>query len=211
MTAACALAMAAPPVGSRSDPVLVDSFESCQQLLQQLNVGFAVGAAQPGVADPVRVFPPLNGVTFNNLLSPGAELYMDCRLALALHHVAGDLVARGIDTVDFLAIYNYRCIAGTGDPPNCTLSDHSFATAIDMASFSGGGTTYSVQDDWVIDPAPDDTCTAATANPKDEFLHRIACGWHDAGLFKIILTPNYNANYRNHIHADLTRGANYIQ
>ena len=59
--------------------------------------------------------------------------------------------------------------------------------------------------------AAEDTCTAVTVSPQDELLHRVACGWHDAGLFNIILTPNYSANYRDIIHADLTSGSNFMR
>ncbi len=190
---------------------LTTSALNCQQQLQQLNVRIAVGPANPGVGDPITVYLPLNGIAFTNSGSPVASVYMDCRLALALYRVAGDLVARGIDTIDHLGAYNYRCIQGTGILPDCTLYDHSYGMAIDFASFSGGGTTYSVLNDWVVDSAPGTTCAAATANARDELLHRVACWWRDAGLFTVILTPNYAAPYRNHIHVGLTTGANFIR
>ena len=62
----------------------------------------------------------------------------------------------------------------------------------------------------MIDPDSEDTCTAATSNAKDELLHRAACWWHEAGIFNIILTPNYNADHRNHFHVELTPGSDYI-
>ena len=63
---------------------------------------------------------------------------------------------------------------------------------------------------WVIDPDTQATCSAPTSNAKDALLHEIACLWHAMKVFAIILTPNYNADHRNHFHVDLTSGANYI-
>jgi hypothetical protein len=186
---------------------------TCQQQLQQLNVNFAAGPAGPGVADPVTVQTPLNGVIFNrNAGAQPTQLYVDCSFALALHRATAGMIARGIDAVAHFGTYNYRCIGNQGTPPNCTigLDQHAYATAIDFASFSGGGTTYSVLDDWVIDGGGD-TCTAATSSDKDALLHGLACSWFGAGIFNIILTPNYNADHRNHFHVDLTPGAAFIQ
>jgi hypothetical protein len=186
---------------------------NCQQQLQQRGVNFSAGPANPGVVDPVTVVPPLNGITFTrNSGMPVAQMFMDCNLALALHRMTASLIASGIDTVDHLGIYNYRCLLGQGTPPNCDLGldPHAFGTAIDFATFSGGGTTYSVLDDWVINPGGD-TCAAATSGPKDELLHRLACSWHATRIFNIILTPNYNAAHENHFHVDLTPGASFIE
>ena len=187
---------------------------SCQQQLQQRGVNFSVGSANPGVADPVTVVPPLNGITFTrNGGTPVTQMFMDCNLALALHRMTASLLARGIDTVDHFGIYNYRCILGQGTPPNCSigLDSHSFGTAIDFASFSGGGQTYSVLDDWVIDGDPQGTCAAAPANAKDALLRDLVCSWFGAAIFNIILTPNYNAAHENHFHVDLTPGASFIE
>ena len=38
----------------------------------------------------------------------------------------------------------------------------------------------------------------------DTLLHRMACEMHSQKLFNIILTPNYNALHRDHMHVDLT-------
>jgi hypothetical protein len=62
----------------------------------------------------------------------------------------------------------------------------------------------------VIDPDSDDTCTAATSNMKDAFLHELACALYDDSVFAIILTPNYNADHRNHFHVDLTDGSHFL-
>ena len=110
-----------------------------------------------------------------------------------------------VEVLDF-GVYNYRCIGG-GTPPDCPngISQHAYGRAIDVAGFvTGDGTSTSVNDDWVIDPDAEETCEAATDGAADAFLHDVACALHEAAVFQIILTPNYNADHRDHFHCDLT-------
>jgi Extensin-like protein C-terminus/CARDB len=183
----------------------------CRPRLLRLGVFFTRGPQRPGVSDPVTVGLPLNGVDYfgSGQLYPQQSLFMDCTLALALHEMATTLRARGITAVEHLGVYEYRCIAGT-DP--CVLSQHAHATAIDLHEFrDAGGETYNVEADWVIDAEPEETCSAPTIGPKDTLLHELACQWDAADLFRVILTPNYNADHRNHFHVDLTPGADFIE
>src|SRR5690606_14856471 len=91
------------------------------------------------------------------------------------------------------------------------MSQHAYAKAIDIAAFiTSDGTKYSVLTDWLIDPATT-TCTAETEPGKDAFLHEVICSLKAAGVWNIVLTPNYNAAHRNHFHVDLTEGADTIK
>src|SRR5690606_19933634 len=92
---------------------------------------------------------------------------------------------------------------------------HAYANAIDIAGVTylddNGAEQYaSVNDDWVIDPNEQPTCSAATEPGKDALLHELICELKDAGVWNIVLTPNYNAAHRNHFHVDLTPGGNTI-
>jgi hypothetical protein len=188
----------------------------CQSQLIALGHPFQLGPATKGVVDPITLATPLNGIAFVNTLGvENTSLMMDCTLALALDRVTVDLGARGIESLQHLGIYNYRCI-GAGIPDDqgqCSsgVSQHAYATAIDFASFTGNGTTYSVLDDWVGGPADDNTCSAIPANAEDQFLHELVCYWDAEDIFNIILTPNYNDDHDNHFHADLTPGGNFIE
>ena len=71
-------------------------------------------------------------------------------------------------------------------------------------------TFCSVNDDWVIDPDSEETCAAPAEPGADAFLHETICALKDAGVWNIVLTPNYNADHRNHFHVDLTSGAHYL-
>jgi hypothetical protein len=145
--------------------------------------------------------------------SPRTTLFGDCTLIRSLAHAASFLRERGVVEITDYGIYNYRCI-GSGTPPNCPngLSQHAYATAIDLAGFTVDDSTYaSVNDDWVIDPDAQDTCEAPTEGGKDAFLHELICALKGAGIWNIVLTPNYNADHRNHFHVDLTPGANFLR
>ena len=140
-------------------------------------------------------------------------LFGDCSLIKSLAEAASVWRARKIVEVTDLGVYNYRCIGG-GTPPDCEngISQHAFATAVDMAGFTDeSGMFYSVNDDWIIDKSGQTTCTAATASDKDDFLHRLICELKAAGVFTTVLTPNYNDAHRNHFHADLTPDTDYIR
>jgi hypothetical protein len=186
----------------------------CRALLDGAGVAFSDGPAMPGVDDPVTVELPIAGVAYRVLgaAAPRTTLFMDCGLAGTLVRMAPLLVARDVVELVDLGVYNYRCIGG-GTPPDCPngVSQHAYARAIDVAGYTtADGTTYSVLDDWVIDEG-DDTCAAATENDRDEFLHDLFCAQIAAGLWGVALTPNYNADHRNHFHLDLTAGDPFVR
>ena len=184
---------------------------TCREQLFLLEMDFSNGPQTVGIDNPVTVHPPIAGVAFTNFKQIlNADIKMDCRLALRLHQMATGLVTLGIDEVEQWGVYNYRCISGQGTPPDCPtgVSQHAYGMAIDLASFSGD-TTYVVEDHWTPD-FNTDTCTQTTTSVEHLFLRDLVCSWAEDDLFNIILTPNYNADHHNHIHVDLTPGANFI-
>jgi hypothetical protein len=186
---------------------------ACRATLDALGITWSPGPAIEGIADPVTVTFPLNGITYYNSsgqLDPDAP--MDCRLALALHRMADDLHARGISEVQHYGIYDYRCIAGTGTLPDCTLSAHAYALAIDIGEFRGaGGAVYNVLEDWVGDPSIEDPCVGTPATDEDRVLHELVCAWHADHVFDLILTPNYSASYDNHFHLEVSPGSHFLR
>ncbi len=192
------------------DPVLAD----CHAWLDLYQVGYTVGPTANGVKDPVTARMPINGVPFRSGGAARTTMFGDCSLIKSLAEAASVWRARKIVEVTDLGVYNYRCINNSGTPPNCTigLSEHSFGNAIDLASFKDAdGMTYSVKDDWVIDPVPYKTCMDPTVPGKDAFLHEMICAIKARGIWNIVLTPNYNSLHRDHFHVDLTEGANTIK
>jgi hypothetical protein len=194
---------------SITDPQLA----SCHDWLDLYQLDYTTGPANPGIADPVTIQLPLNGMAYryNGSTERRKTLYGDCALMKSLAEAAP--IMRAHDIVEFvdIGIYNYRCINQSQTPPNCTLSQHAYAKAIDIAAWvTSDNTKYSVLTDWLIDPATT-TCTAATDGAKDDFLHKVICEIKAAGIWNIVLTPNYNEAHRNHFHVDLTEGANTIK
>ena len=186
---------------------------TCVEQLTLLGMSFTKGPASPGIEDPVTVHPPIAGVAYvNGAGLTNANILMDCALARQVWTATDGLADLGIDSVEHFGVYNYRCIGG-GTPPDCPggISQHAYAMAIDFASFTDGATVYDVETDWVIDPDPEDTCTAPTADAEDAFLHAVVCSWAEQNVFNILLTPNYNADHYNHFHVDLTPGADFIE
>lgn len=186
---------------------------SCQAWLDLFKIQYTVGPMNPGVVDPVTVTMPINGMPYRSGGAVRTKMFGDCNLIKSLAEAAPLWKARGVVEVTDLGVYNYRCIGNTGTPPNCPngISEHAYGNAIDLAAFKdSAGMTYTVKTDFVIDPAPEKTCTAATEPGKDTWLHQVACELKSTELFNIVLTPNYNADHRDHFHVDRTAGSDFI-
>lgn len=187
---------------------------SCRDWLDHYGIAYTVGPNNQGVADPITVATPINGMPFRYLGNAAVRprFFMDCSLARSLVRAAPHWRSRGIVEVQDIGVYNYRCI-GSGTPPDCPqgFSQHAYAKAIDLARFvHADGTTYTVETDWVIDPDPG-TCAAATEDAKDSWLHQVICALKTDEVWNIVLTPNYNASHRDHFHVDLTTGSDFIR
>ena len=216
LLAACSGEIDATTDGGPEDGgLLVDAPADCKAALAFHGVTFTEGGASPGIADPISAQVPIGGITYRVLgaNNPRQMIYGDCTLVRSLAEAAPILAARGIVEVADLGIYNYRCIGG-GTPPNCPngISQHAYAKAIDIAGVTdAAGAFFSVNDDWVIDPNAEETCAAPTEPGKDQFLHELICALKAARVWSIVLTPNYNADHRNHFHVDLTPASDFIE
>ena len=202
------------PLASAEVPVEIiePTVANCRAWLDLVGQEYTVGPASRGIADPITIKMPINGVPFRSGSGVRTTMLADCALAKSLFLAAPHWRKRDIVEVTDLGVYNYRCINNDGTPPNCTigLSEHSFGNAIDLASFKdAAGEVYSVNDDWVIDP-DDKTCIAPTEPGKDTFLHEMICEIKANKIWNIVLTPNYNSLHRNHFHVDLTEGSDFI-
>jgi hypothetical protein len=195
--------------------VVAPEVADCQGWLELYQLDYTVGPVNQGVEDPVTVTLPLNGMAYrySGNTAPRSTFFMDCQLAVSLAQAAPLLRRRGVVEVADIGVYNYRCIGG-GTPPDCPngISQHAYALAIDIAGFTDeAGAFYSVNDDWIIDPDGEDTCAAPTDPGADTFLHEAICELKAAGVWNIVLTPNYNAAHRDHFHVDLTPGADFLE
>ncbi len=200
-------AVCVPEEGSQAQPKT-----ACQQALDDAGLSWVpaqIALDHPDdhpdldcvIEDPVRLFSPVNGVDYRYVsLDAPTSLLVSCDMALALNELSA--LAREMDTVEIAHIgtYNCRVISGTQ-----TLSQHSFAQAIDLAGFTlEGGDYLTVLDDWE-DNVPEPATFAG------QWLKTLADAMWDQSIFNIILTPNYNAAHDNHFHVDLEPGASYYE
>ncbi|HUS31288.1 MAG TPA: extensin family protein, partial [Kofleriaceae bacterium] len=191
------------------DPQVAD----CKAWLDLYKLDYTSGPTNLGITDPVTVTLPLNGVAYrySGNTTDRKTLYGDCTLMKSLAQAAPILRAHDVTKLVDIGIYNYRCIDQSLTPPNCSMSQHSYAKAIDIAELvTSADVHYSVLKDWVIDSGGT-TCAAATENEKDAFLHQVICELKTAMVWNIVLTPNYNSDHRNHFHVDLTKNSDFIK
>jgi hypothetical protein len=129
-------------------------------------------------------------------LSPGAPV-ITCPAALGYafwsRHVvqpaARDLLGAPIARVEHYGTYACRNVYGRAEGRR---SEHAFANALDVAAFR---TTTGRQVSVVRDFRRDDA--------RGRFLRRVrdgACPW-----FRAVLSPDYNAAHRDHLHLDYGR------
>jgi hypothetical protein len=185
----------------------------CHAWLDLYQLDYMAGPANLGIADPITVTLPLNGVPYrySGNANQRKTLYGDCSLMKSMADAAPIIRAHDVKEIIDIGIYNYRCIDQTKTPPNCSMSQHAYAKAIDLAEFvTSDDTHYSVLTDWVIDTTGA-TCGAATENDKDAWLHQLICELKAAQTWNIVLTPNYNSDHRNHFHVELTDGSDFIK
>ncbi|PWG03132.1 extensin family protein [Sphingosinicella humi] len=185
------------PVGAftgRKLAGLGDDAEQCRTLLDRAGIEFTAlpprrTDAQCGYGDAVR----LTGGALEIEYRP-AGLGTSCPVAAALAlwewHVvqpaALDHFGQTVATIDHLGSYSCRRLYGRDKG---RWSEHATADAIDIAGFSlEDGTRISVLRDW------DD------GGPKSAFLDDVRDGACD--LFATVLSPDYNAAHRDHLHLD---------
>lgn len=183
----------------------------CHAMLDALGLDWAVASPTMGIADPVRVQPLIAGVTYRYETSATpTALLMDCELAPRLAQLSQLVATYGVVEIEHIGIYNYRCIGG-GDPATgCTPSEHAYARAIDLHAFHlASGAVYDVTTDFVI-TTRHDSCPIPSSSEADRVLKEIACALVANRIFQIVLTPNYNADHRDHFHCDLTAGSMYL-
>lgn len=178
--------------------------DACEGELRRRSVPFTRAEDVAGVRAPVRLAGPLHGVAIHSPLPVAARArsradLIDCRLAIALDDFAATLAARDIVEVIHLSAYRSNKEGG------CTVrypgEQHCAALAVDVASFlKKDGTKLVVERDF-HGKIGSLTCRADAAPPNE--LWDIACT--SAGRqFQVVLTPNWNAEHKNHFHLELT-------
>jgi len=169
----------------------------CRDLLRKAGIAFTPiqpgGAGQCRYADAVRLKATDGAIT----LSP-ASVAPSCPLAAALKlwewHVvqpaAQRIFGQPVVRITHYGSYSCRRMYGrsTGD-----FSEHATADAIDIAGFVlADGRKVTVVGDWRGGEGRRDKAAA--------FLHEVRDG--ACSLFSTVLSPDYNAAHRDHLHLD---------
>jgi hypothetical protein len=174
-----------PPPPPRLSGHDIPSGDACLERLDSLGVHYRRLDAKKGIETPIVTTGPVGGIRY--FANGGLPLVCDCRLALALHQIGPLLASHGVSAIRFSGAYSYR-LSRVG-----RLSLHAYGLAIDLHEFVVGGQNLSVERDFVRGLG--DGC-AADAPALDQ----IACTLRQTGLFKELLTPDYNADHHDHIH-----------
>ncbi|MEZ4237228.1 MAG: extensin family protein [Myxococcota bacterium] len=152
------------------------------------------------VEEPITIRSGYRGVDiiYYNGTTPGS-IDGACELGRAVADSIEDVEDDGVTVLRHLGTYVCRTIAGTQ-----TLSRHAYGDALDIYGFDfANGDAYTLVGDWEHD-------TTSPSSTAGAWLYDTVHGWHDQELWNILLTPNYNADHDNHVHADLTPGSDFI-
>jgi hypothetical protein len=137
-----------------------------------------------GVETPIQVRGTIGGIRYHSGFGP---MVSDCRFALALATAGPELTALGVSEMHFSGAYSYRT-SRVG-----RLSLHAYGLALDVHEIVVDGRRLSVERHF----ARGIGCAVGPA------LNRVACKLRELGLFRELLTPDYNADHNNHFHIGL--------
>jgi hypothetical protein len=169
------------------DPI-IPSADACLAALDASGTRYQRLESKKGIETPVVVSGPIGGLHYDG--GSGGGVVADCRLVLALYRVAPILKQLGVTRLRYSGAYSYR-MSKVG-----RLSYHAYGLAIDVHEFVINGKRLAVESDFARGLA--DGC--AESSPE---LNQVACRLKATGMFKELLTPDYNADHHNHMHFGL--------
>ncbi len=184
--------------------------DACEAELRKRHIAFTRAGDAPGVTVPVRLDGPLHGIAFRSGIAESRRVHahgevIDGRLVLALDDFAATLAPH--DFVEARVISAYRTAKENGCTTKYEGEQHCAALAVDVASFKRrDGSSLVIERDFHGHIGAL-TCRSPAAprpsTPAATELWEIACS--AAGReFQVVLTPNWNAQHKNHFHLELT-------
>jgi hypothetical protein len=175
----------APPAPVALSSAAIPEGDRCLLLLMELGVEHRILDGKRGILTPVEIKGPIGGIDYT---SPTGPMVCDCRLAVALAWAGPELRRLSITRVHFSGAYSYR-MSKVG-----RLSYHAYGLALDVHEVTVGlDTRLSVERDYRRGLA--DGCGESSPT-----LNELSCRLKRSGLFKELLTPDYNADHANHLH-----------
>jgi hypothetical protein len=179
--------------------------DDCLRWLQESEVAFRTGPTTRGVRRPVEPRGPVRGV---RLVSRGRRApLMDCELLRALAEAAPVFRELGVRELSFSGAYDYRTRRDSGQ-----LSAHAAGLAIDVHALRGPGVDYDVARDFEagvgrwVGLAPTEAalgdCIGSPRTPAGRALRTLVCRLKLHGAFRVIVTPDDDADHRDHLHLE---------
>jgi pimeloyl-ACP methyl ester carboxylesterase len=144
------------------------------------------------VPTPVEITGSVQGVHFK-MMHDDRTLVMSCELAIRLPVMADVLKQHGVTLVQVMSSYREK--------PR--VSFHSLGLALDVMGFVTQKGVLSVRDDFITTPGYRTCEGPEPSTPNARFLRELACDLARTNKFSSVLTPNYNAGHRDHMHVDI--------
>jgi hypothetical protein len=191
--------------GARDGVPQPEPDQACLNFLVEREVPFVRKDDVHGVRTPVEVRGAIRGVR----LSPrvGRPPLMDCELLRALWEAAPLFSRAGVDELSFSGAYVYRTRHGSSK-----LSAHAFGLAIDVHEFRNRGEDLNVLRDFergagswrglVTREGEIGRCIGKPRTGKGRRLRRLVCELKHHSAFRVIITPDDDADHRDHIHIE---------
>jgi len=194
--AACLLVFLSLVPRARAERDREADASSCLAALDELGVEYA-RARRRGIEIGVEVRGLLGGVEYRSYTRD--PLVLDCSLVFSLARAGELLRAHGVERVHYSSAYQRRNIRGTSRP-----SRHSFGLAIDVHTLvlAGGEHLAAVKHDYEQGLGDDWDCVGEPLTELGALLRTIDCQLTHSGLFRIILSPDYDADHYNHFHIE---------
>jgi hypothetical protein len=177
----------------------------CLRALDRARVPYVSLGEVRGVRTPVVVAGPVRGIRL--LPRAGRPPLMDCELARALAAMAPTLRKLRVTGLSFSGAYDYRTRRDSSK-----LSAHAYGLAIDVHALQTAAGAVDVARDYArnqrrwreLRPGPGalSRCVGGKSARGGRLLRRLACSLKLDDGIRVILTPDDNADHRDHLHIE---------
>lgn len=186
------------------------SDRACLRALTRSHVAFErVHGGVPGIATPVTLTGPLQGVWLRGSGERHMHETMDCRLAVALVRFAQFLHPLGVRGLRHISLYR---APSASQLENGTAARHGVGLAADISAFvMDDNTSFVVARDF-HGRRRRPVCGPTARVPNDgaaRALRTFFCEAARRGVFSILLSPNFNRAHYNHFHLEISRRASW--
>lgn len=175
-----------------------DDGDDCLESLDELGVDYKP-VRKRGIQIAVEVEGAIGGIQYVPYRE-GLRLVLDCSLVHALALIGPVLAEHGIDSARYSSAFERRNIRGTNRP-----SKHSFGLAIDVHTFLAGNQAYTIKEDYEQGLGDDYDCIGEPLTEAGRILRTIHCRLERSQRFRIVLTPDFDADHYNHFHIEAPR------